>query len=170
MSTYDDLNYQDLDFGMTGLKTAAGKTSVIVTYLPFSGPPIGWCQITIYTATGPRHPVLAEISEKGLTGWEPKGTQLVNNYKVGLKPNSFSEITLFTFDCPAPGQFWEIQFETPPYSPLPNFLDSMIPSCEPRGFVITYPGLIARVPGTGQAVNTEYADALNAVIIDPSAD
>jgi hypothetical protein len=144
--------YEDLpaEFKRTpqDLKGAQGKTSVLVTYMPFGGPPIGSCRVTIYTATGPRHPVGAEVEQMTIPGqWTKQGTQDVNNFLVGAKSSFFPEITRFTFECPFPPQYWEIHIQTPVYSPLPNFLDSMIGSCEPRGFVIQYPGVIARMGG-----------------------
>jgi hypothetical protein len=125
-----------------------GKTSVLVAYAPFPSeyPPVGACQITIYTATGPRHPVTALVEQKNMTGgWDDKGTHLVNNYPIGMVGSLFGEILRFTFDCPAPQQYWEIHIETLPMNPLPSYLDSMIGSCEPREFAIAYPGVITRV-------------------------
>lgn len=142
--------YEDLpaEFKQTtqNLKGSAGQTQVIITYMPFGGPPIGSCRVTIYTATGPRHPVSAQVEQMTIPGhWTNKGKQDVNNFLVGLNSSIFPEITRFTFDCPFPPQWWEIHIQTPVYSPLPNFLDSMIGSCEGRGFAIQYPGVIARM-------------------------
>lgn len=91
---------------------------------------------------------MAEVEEMTdpVRGWRSKGTQLVNNYHFGLMPSSiFAEFTKFTFDCPAPGQYWEIHIETLPFIPFPNFLDSMIGSCEVRSFAVLFPGIISRV-------------------------
>lgn len=127
------------------LAVADGKTAVLVSYaaFPSTAPPMP-CLITIYTATGPRHPVTAQVEQKTVTGWEDKGTHLVNNYPIGTLGTSFSEILKFTFDCPSPAQYWEIHIETPSFSPFPDYLDSMIGSCEPRSFAIAYPGIIVR--------------------------
>jgi hypothetical protein len=45
------------------------RTSVEVTFAPYRQdlPRPGACQITIYTATGPRHPVMARVTERTLT-------------------------------------------------------------------------------------------------------
>lgn len=129
-------------------RSANGKTSVSVLYAPFPSamPPVGACIITIYTATGPRHPVFAQIEQRNNTGgWDDKGSQFVNNYPIGLVGSAFGELLRFTFDCPAPQQYWEIHIQTLPTNPLPNYLDSMIGSCESREFAIAYPGLITRV-------------------------
>src|ERR1043165_530562 len=129
-------------------KSNNGKTSVVVAYAPFLSeyPPVGACQITIYTATGPRHPVFAHIEQKSVTGeWEAKGDGLVNNYPIGLVGSLLGEFLRFTFDCPAPQQYWEIHIETLPMNPLPSYLDSMIGSCEPREFENASPG--ALTPG-----------------------
>ena len=122
------------------------RTTVEVTYAPFRFdlPRPGACQITIYTATGARHPVLAQVSERTLTGWVDRGEHLVNNWLVGSSGMPQGEAFSFTFDCPAPEQYWEIHIETPSHSPLPNYLDSMIGSCENRSFTIMYPGSIIR--------------------------
>lgn len=128
------------------LTVANGKTAVYVSYLPFpsSAPPMP-CVITIYTATGPRHPVEATVEQRTASGWEWKSDSLVNNYPIGTLGTSFGEHLRFTFDCPAPGQYWEIHIETPSFSPFPNYLDSMIGSCEVREFAIAYPGIITRL-------------------------
>ncbi len=127
------------------LAVASGKTAVLVSYAAFAStlPPMP-CIITIYTATGARHPVTAQVEQKSATGWDDKGTHLVNNYPIGTTATSFGEILKFTFDCPSPDQYWEIHIETMPFSPFPNYLDSMIGSCEPRSFAIAYPGIIVR--------------------------
>lgn len=121
------------------------RTTVEVTYTPYPPvlPPATPCQITIYTATGARHPVMATIEEKLPTGWVDRGEHLVNNWLVGGLP-VFGGGFKFTFDCPAPEQYWEIHIETPKFSPFPNYLDSMIGSCEDRSFTIVYPGIITR--------------------------
>ena len=121
------------------------KTTVEVTYLPFSPtyPPMP-CRITIYTATAPRHPLEAKISKRTGGAWEGAGSGLVNDYLIGTQGTTTGEQLRFEFDCPAPNQFWEIHIQTPPFSPFPNFLDSMIGSCENRGFQIAYPGGISR--------------------------
>lgn len=121
------------------------KTSVHVTYLPYSvtWPPMP-CRITIYTATGPRHPVEALIERKTDGDWQRQGTGLVNDYIIGAGGTMNGEQLRFTFDCPAPDQYWEIHIQTPEFSPFPNFLDSMIGSCETRKFKIGYPGVISR--------------------------
>src|SRR4051812_36217770 len=119
-----------LKFTAADFEVRDGRTLVVITYLPFAGPPIGFCYVTIYTATGPRHPVLADIEFSTMAGWHKAGTQLVNNFPVGLLPSTFPSVFKFAFDCPAPNQFWEINIQTAPYNFLPDFLDSMIPSCE----------------------------------------
>jgi len=68
----------------------------------------------------------------------------VNNWMVGSSGMPTGEAFTFTFDCPAPEQYWEIHIETPSFSPLPDYLDSMIGSCENRSFTIMYPGSIIR--------------------------
>jgi hypothetical protein len=73
-----------------------------------------------------------------------RGEHLVNNWLIGSSGMPSGEAFSFTFDCPAPDQYWEIHIETPPHSPLPNYLDSMIGSCENRSFTIMYPGSIMR--------------------------
>lgn len=138
------MNTSSVKFTAADFEVTDGRTLVVVTYLPFASPPVGFCFVTIYTATGPRHPVMAEIRESTMSGWKSE-TRLVNNYPVGLLPSAFPKVFQFIFDCPAPEQFWEIHIQTAPYNPLPNFLDSMIPSCEARGFVIVYPGYIRRM-------------------------
>jgi hypothetical protein len=120
------------------------RTSVSVTYLPFPPQLPMPCVITVYTATAPRHPVEARIESWSVTGWTDLGTGLVNNYPIGMAPTIIGETLRFTFDCPAPQQYWEIHIETSPLSPFPNYLDSMIGSCESREFIITYPGIIVR--------------------------
>jgi hypothetical protein len=144
-------------FTATDFEVANGRALVVVTYLPFPTPVVGYCRVTIYTATGPRHPVMADIKKSTMTGWESGGTMLVNDYPVGLVPSTFPQVTKFEFDCPAPEQFWEIHIQTAPYNPLPNYLDSMIGSCEARGFVIVYPGIISRLP-VPKLINGTYKD------------
>ena len=118
-------------------------TTVTVTYAPcISGPLPGPCVVTIYTATGPRHPVLARVHERVLTEWVDRGTQYVNNWPVSPLPLGHG--LQFTFDCPAPDQYWEINIQTPRFSPFPDYRDSMIGSCEDRSFTIVYPGIITR--------------------------
>lgn len=124
---------------------AKPRTTVTVSYAPFrmGNPHPGGCPVTIYTATGPRHPVLARVSERTMTGWVDRGEHYVNNWLVGSSGMPQGESFQFTFDCPAPEQYWEIHIETP--APLfPNYLDSMIGSCENRSFTIMYPGSIVR--------------------------
>jgi hypothetical protein len=103
----------------------------------------GGCPVTIYTATGARHPVLASVKERTMTGWVDRGEHLVNNWLVGSSGMPQGEAFEFTFDCPAPDQYWEIHIETPSIL-LPDYLDSMIGSCENRSFTIVYPGGIIR--------------------------
>src|SRR3954465_13326476 len=122
----------ELEFTAADFEVAPGKTAVWVNYLAFGGLPIAVCQITIYTFTPPRHPVMAEIDRWTIAGWHSVGTQLVTDYTVGVTGGTLPETYRFTFDCPAPCQLWEIKIQTPPYNPLPDFLDSRISSCEPR--------------------------------------
>jgi hypothetical protein len=122
----------------------SNRTTVEVTCVayPPTLPPIA-CQITIYTATGARHPVMATIEEKLPSGWVDRGEHLVNNWVVAALPLVGGGFK-FTFDCPSPAQYWEIHIETPKFSPFPDYLDSMIGSCENRSFTIVYPGIITR--------------------------
>lgn len=128
------------------LAAPSGKTTVTVVYMGFpqTYPPLP-CRITIYTATGARHPVMARIEKKTTGDWAPHGEGLVNDYQIGLDARNHDESLRFTFDCPAPDQFWEIHIQTPEFVPFPNFLDSLIGSCEPRAFMIAYPGGISRL-------------------------
>lgn len=131
---------------MTEQEGGNRRTTVSVTYGPFrqGSPHPGGCPVTIYTATGPRHPVLARVKERTMTGWVDRGEHYVNNWLVGSSGMPQGEAFEFTFDCPAPEQYWEIHIETPSLSPLPDYLDSMIGSCEDRSFTIVYPGSIIR--------------------------
>jgi hypothetical protein len=128
-------------------KKEGGKpmTTVSVSYAPYrlDLPMPGGCPVTIYTATGPRHPVMARIKERTITGWVDRGEHLVNNWLVGSAGNPLGESWEFTFECPAPDQYWEIHIESPSWR-FPNYLDSMIGSCENRSFSILYPGTIIR--------------------------
>jgi hypothetical protein len=68
-------------------KKAGNKpmTTVSVSYAPYriDLPMPGGCPVTIYTATGARHPVMARIKERTNTGWVDRGEHLVNNWLVG---------------------------------------------------------------------------------------
>ena len=128
-------------------KEAGNKpmTTVSVSYAPYriDLPMPGGCPVTIYTATGARHPVMARIKERTNTGWVDRGEHLVNNWLVGSAGNPLGEAWEFTFECPAPDQYWEIHIESPSWR-FPDYLDSMIGSCENRSFSILYPGSIIR--------------------------
>src|ERR1044072_9100871 len=124
------------------------KTKVQVSYGSFSQtyPPMP-CRITIYTATGARHPVQAKIYRKTTADWEGGAEALVNDYLIGAGGGTTSgEHLLFEFECPPTQQYWQNHIQTPEFSPFPIFLDRMIGTCESRGFVITYPGGISRAP------------------------
>jgi hypothetical protein len=115
------------------------------------------CRITIYTATGARHPVEAKTYRKTGGDWEGGATALVNDVLIGTLGTTTGEHVKFEFECPAPQQYWEIHIQTPEFSPFPNFLDRMIGSCENRGFVITYPGGISRAPFPPQSAEEVLA-------------
>ncbi len=98
LKAYDGLP-DEFKLAAQNFKVANGKTGVLVTYMPFPGPPIGVCHVTIYTATGPRHPVSAEVEQMIPGGWKPLGYRSINNYAVGTKSSIAPEITKFIFDC-----------------------------------------------------------------------
>src|SRR5215204_4430197 len=75
LKTYENLPNEHKQ-ATQNLKLEPGETEVFVVYLPFGGPPIGACQITIYTATGPRHPISAKVQQMSVpTVWNNLGVQ-----------------------------------------------------------------------------------------------